>query len=74
MISAKPLRVLVLAGGCCSLRGERSLIEEAVGRDATLVDTGRICTIVAAVRRHWWAESAALGRFLPIGARCAVAQ
>lgn len=46
----------------CSLRGERSLIEEAIDRGAALVDTERICAIVSAAHRRWWAQSAALQR------------
>jgi mannose-1-phosphate guanylyltransferase len=46
----------------CSLRGERSLIEEAIDRGAALVDAQRICAIVAAEHRRWWSESAALSR------------
>jgi len=46
----------------CSLRGERSLIEEAINRGAALVDTERICTIVAAEHQRWWSENAALTR------------
>jgi mannose-1-phosphate guanylyltransferase len=46
----------------CSLRGERSLIEEAIDRGAALVDTERICAIVAAEHRRWWSESAAVAR------------
>lgn len=49
----------------CSLRGERSLIEEAIDRGAALVDTERICAIVAAEHQRWWLESAALTRLLP---------
>jgi Mannose-1-phosphate guanylyltransferase len=49
----------------CSLRGERSLIEEAIDRGAALVDTERICSIVAAEHQRWWLESAALTRLLP---------
>jgi mannose-1-phosphate guanylyltransferase len=49
----------------CSLRGERSLIEEAIDRGAALVDTERICAIVAAEHRRWWSESAALARLPP---------
>lgn len=46
----------------CSLRGERSLIEEAIDRGAALVDTERICAIVAAEHQRWWLESTALTR------------
>jgi mannose-1-phosphate guanylyltransferase len=46
----------------CSLRGERSLIEEAIARGSALVDTERICVIVGAAHRHWWLQSAALKR------------
>jgi len=46
----------------CSLGGERSLIEEAINRGAALVDTERVCAIVAAEHRRWWSESAALSR------------
>ena len=49
----------------CSLRGERSLIEEAIDRGAALVDTERICAIVGAAHRRWWSRSAALQR-LPV--------
>ena len=44
----------------CSLWGERSLIEEAIERGAALVDTERICAIVAAEHQRWWLQSAAL--------------
>lgn len=43
----------------CSLGGERSLIEEAIARSAALLDTERICAIVAAEHERWWSESAA---------------
>ena len=46
----------------CSLWGEHSLIEEAVDRGAALVDTERICAIVAAEHERWWSENAALRR------------
>jgi mannose-1-phosphate guanylyltransferase len=49
----------------CSLGGERSLIEEAMDRGAALVNTERICAIVAAEHRRWWSESAALARLPP---------
>ena len=48
----------------CSLRGERSLIEEAIDRGAGLLETERICAIVAADHRRWWAENVSLRRLL----------
>jgi len=48
----------------CSLRGERSLIEEAIDRGAALVDTERICAIVAANHRRWWSENVSLRRLV----------
>jgi mannose-1-phosphate guanylyltransferase len=49
----------------CSLQGEHSLIEEAIDRGAALVDTERICAVVAAEHQRWWLKSAALTRLLP---------
>jgi len=46
----------------CSLRGERSLIEDAIERAGALVDTERICAIVAAQHRRWWSDIAGLKR------------
>ncbi len=48
----------------CS-KSERSLIDEAIARSAALVDTERICAVVAAEHRRWWSESSALNR-LPL--------
>lgn len=41
----------------CSLRGERSLLEDAIARAASLVAPERLCTIVAQQHREWWSES-----------------
>jgi mannose-1-phosphate guanylyltransferase len=46
----------------CSLRGECSLIEDAIHRAAALVDTERICAIVASEHRRWWSKSIGLQR------------
>jgi mannose-1-phosphate guanylyltransferase len=48
----------------CSLRGDRSLIGEAIERGAALVDTERICAIVAADHHRWWAENVSLRRLV----------
>lgn len=38
----------------CSLRGGRSLLQETIGRAASIVDHARICTVVAEQHRSWW--------------------
>jgi len=44
----------------CSLRGGRSLLEDAVDRARGVVDPERICTIVAHQHRQWWSGIDAL--------------
>jgi mannose-1-phosphate guanylyltransferase len=46
----------------CSLRGEHSLIEEAVHRAGRVVDAQRICTVVSQQHRQWWSKIAGLNR------------
>ncbi len=38
----------------CSLRGERSLLDETILRAQSIVPTQRICVIVAAHHQAWW--------------------
>lgn len=46
----------------CSLHGGRSLLEEALRRAGGLVESERICTIVAQQHRQYWSDIDALGR------------
>jgi mannose-1-phosphate guanylyltransferase len=50
----------------CSLRGERTLIEDAVDRARGLVTNQHICTVVAERHRHWWSQIDGL-QALPAG-------
>jgi mannose-1-phosphate guanylyltransferase len=49
----------------CSLRGGRSLLEDAVDRARGVVETDRICTIVAHQHRQWWSGMDALAQLDP---------
>lgn len=40
----------------CSLRGGRTLFEEALARAAAVADPPHVCAIVAAQHRHWWSS------------------
>jgi mannose-1-phosphate guanylyltransferase len=40
----------------CSLRGGRTLLEDALKRGAGIATPERVCTIVAQQHREWWAE------------------
>jgi mannose-1-phosphate guanylyltransferase len=46
----------------CSLRGGRSLLENAVDRARRLTTPDRICTIVAQQHRQWWSAMDALAQ------------
>lgn len=39
----------------CSLAGEQTLLDDAIGRSACVVDRDHVCVIVAAQHRQWWA-------------------
>jgi len=49
----------------CSLRGDRTPLEDAIARARALVDAERVCAIVAQQHRQWWTEIAALERLVP---------
>lgn len=49
----------------CSLQGDRSLLEDAFGRAKAVVESERICTVVAPQHRHWWSRICTPNQLLP---------